>query len=267
MNRKPLAPPLSTRALVVTVVLAAGVSLFVWDTLAIYPFRLLVTLMHETGHALAAKLVGGDVLSVTINSREGGLTVSRMEQTLLKRVFVSSAGYVGSSVAGGLLLFAAGRMRTGRTLLWGLVVWLVGVVVLWVPFVPPALEGRSVEASGYGRMDGLFTMGFVVAIVLVLGFIASKAPVWLRQVTVVWIATLSCLAALQDVKGLFGYGLGGSGSDADNMARLTHLPAGLWAALWMVLSLVSIGLGLRSIVRRKKAAIRQTHSTSPFAMG
>lgn len=252
MKKAALAPPMSTRALLLTVIAAAAVSLFLWDTLAIYPFRLLVTLMHETGHGVAAKLVGGSVLSVTISPREGGLTLSRFEPTTLKRMIVSSSGYVGSSLAGALLLVGAGRMRSGRTLLWGLVAWLLVVAVVWVPFVPPHMEGLAVTASGFARTDGLFTMGFVVVVAAALGLIASKAPVWMRQVTVVWIATLSCLAALQDVKGLFGYGLAGSGSDADKMASITHLPAWLWASSWMVLSLGAIFFGLKSIIKRRR---------------
>ena len=209
--------------------------------------------MHETGHAVAANLVGGDVVSVTISPREGGLTLSSFEPTLLKRMIVSSAGYVGSSLAGALLLIGAGRMRSGRFLLWGLVTWMVLVALVWVPFVPPGMEGGAAKASGYARTDGLFTMAFVVVVGAALGFIASKASIEVRRITVVWIATLSCLAALEDVKGLFGYGLSGSGSDADAMARLTHLPAGLWAGVWMLLSLAAIFFGLRSIVKRRAA--------------
>lgn len=264
MKRAAVAPPMSTRALLLTVVAAAVVSLFLWDTLAIYPFRLLVTLMHETGHGLAAKLVGGHVVSVTISPREGGLTMSAYEPTLLKRMIVSSSGYVGSSLAGALLLVGAGRMRSGRTLLWGLVVWLLVVAFVWVPFFPPEIQGGAAKASGFSRTDGLFTMGFVVVVAAALGLIASKAPVLMRQITVVWIATLSCLSALQDVKGLFGYGLSGSGSDADNMSQITHLPAALWAAAWMLLSLAAIAFGLRSIVKRRDVA--KAKSKTAFAL-
>lgn len=252
MKRAPEAAPMSTRALLLTVLAAAAVSVFLWDTVFIYPFRLLVTLMHESGHAIAAKLVGGEVLSVTISPGEGGLTLSRFEPSLLKRMFVSSSGYLGSSIAGAALLVGAGRMRSGRVMLWGLVIWMLVVAVVWVPFVPPGMEGGAAKASGFARTDGLFTLAFVAAVAAALGFIASKAPVPLRRVTVVWIATLSCLAALQDVKGLFGYGLAGSGSDADSMAQLTGLPAGLWAAAWMLLSLGAIFIGLRSIVKRRR---------------
>lgn len=260
MPRTAEPPPLSTPLLLGTLVVAAAVSVFLWDTVWVYPFRLLVTLMHETGHAVAAKLVGGDVVSVTISPREGGLTLSAFEPTLLKRIIVSSAGYVGSSLAGALLLVAAGRMRSGRALLWCLVAWMALVVVLWVPFVPPEADGGAAKASGFARTDGLFTMGFSIGVGGLLALAAWKAPVTLRRVIVIWIAALSCLASLEDLKGLFGYGLAGSGSDADAMARLTYIPAGVWAAVWLLLSLGAMGLGVRSILKRRAALRRSSLS-------
>ncbi|MGZ3460068.1 MAG: M50 family metallopeptidase, partial [Archangium sp.] len=58
---------MSTRALLGCLVLAAAASLFLWDTVWLYPFRLLVTLMHESGHALTAWALGAHVGSVTIS--------------------------------------------------------------------------------------------------------------------------------------------------------------------------------------------------------
>lgn len=251
-------PPMTTRALVLALAAAAAISVFFWDSLAIYPFRLLVTLMHESGHALMAKVVGGDVVSVTISPSEGGLTMSAFEPTLLKRLLVSSAGYVGSSLAGGLLLFAAGRMRSGRLLVWTLVVWMVVVAVVWVPFVPPDTGGGAAKASGYARTDGLFTWAFILGLGSVFALVAWKAPVVVRRTLVVWVAALSCLASLEDIKSLFGYGLAGSGSDADAMARVTLVPAAFWAVVWLALSLFAMFLGVRSIVQRRARYSRRS---------
>ncbi len=246
---------MSTRALLVSIALAAVISVFFWHTLPVYPFRLLVTLLHESSHALMAKLLGGKVVSVTISPTEGGLTQSLFPASRLDGMLVASAGYVGSSLWGALLLVAAGRMRSGRAILWTLVVWMWLVVLLWVPFKPPANTGSAIQhATGYAQTDGLFTMAFAIPLGLVLGLVAWKAPLWLRRATVVWIATMSCLAALEGIKGLFGYGLAGSSSDADAMQHLTHIPAAFWAGLWMLLSLAAMILGVRSIVRRRRGA-------------
>jgi hypothetical protein len=243
---------MSPRALLLCVLVAAGVSLFFWDTLPLYPFRLLVTLMHETGHALAAKLVGGDVASVTISPTAGGLTQYSAPQSFWRPIVTGSAGYVGSAISGAVLLAAAGRMRTGKVLLWGLVGWMVIVAVLWVPLFAPAVGGGAALASGYSQSDGMFTLAFIVGTSIAFGLVATFAPVWIRRLLIVFVATLSCLAALQDIKGLFGYGLERSSSDADAMSRLTHVPAAVWAALWMVMAVFAITLGLRSMLKQRR---------------
>lgn len=252
MRSLPEPPPLSTRALVACLVLATAVSVFLWQTVWLYPLRLLVTLMHESGHAITAWALGSHVLSVTISPSTGGLTYHSGTGSLWKSLLISSGGYVGSSVAGALLLVAAGRMRSGRLLLGGIVAWMVVVAVLWVPLLPPEPSSAQALSTGSSRTDGLFTLGFIAGMTALLGFIAWKGPVWLRRGAVLWIAVLSCLLALQDIKGLLGIGLEAGTSDAHTMARLTWLPAPLWAAVWMALSLASMGLGLRSILRRRE---------------
>jgi hypothetical protein len=243
---------MSTRALLACLVLAAVASLFLWQTVYLYPFRLLVTLMHESGHAVTAWALGAHVSSVTISPATGGLTYHTLTGSLWKELLIASGGYVGSSVAGAVLLVAAGRMRSGRALLWALVVWMVGVAVLWVPLLAPDPGAAHALATGSSRSDGLFTLGFIAGMGAFLGLVAWKGPVWLRRGLVVWIAALSCLLALQDIKGLFGYGLEVGVSDAHAMAQLTYLPAPFWAAVWMAASLGAMGLGLRSILRRRR---------------
>lgn len=243
---------MSTRALLACLVLAAAASLFLWQTVWLYPFRLLVTLMHESGHAVTAWALGATVSSVTISPATGGLTYHTLTGSLWKELLIASGGYVGSSLAGALLLVAAGRMRSGRVLLWGLVAWMVGVAVLWVPLLAPAPGAAHALATGSSGSDGLFTLGFIAGMGALLGLVAWKGPVWLRRGLVVWIAALSCLLALQDLKGLFGYGLEVGVSDAHAMAELTYLPAPFWAAVWMGVSLGAMALGLRSILRRRQ---------------
>lgn len=245
-------PPMSPRALLLCVIVAIGISLFFWDTLPLYPFRLLVTLMHETGHALAAKLVGGDVHSVTISPTSGGLTQYSAPASLWRPIVTGSAGYVGSAVSGAVLLAAAGRMRTGKFLLWGLVAWMGLVAILWVPLLPPQMQGGAALASGYSRTDGMFTLAFIVGTSVGFGLIATWAPIWLRRLLIVFVATLSCLMALQDIKGLFGFGLERSSSDADAMSRLTHIPAAIWATMWLVIAILAVTMGLRSMLKQRR---------------
>src|SRR5436853_6829642 len=70
-----------------------------WRTWPLYPFKLLVVLMHESGHAFATLLVGGSVDRIAISPDEGGVTMSRYVPGFVNQVVISSAGYVGSTVS------------------------------------------------------------------------------------------------------------------------------------------------------------------------
>src|SRR5438045_5184429 len=102
------------RKLLLALLASAALGLFLWQNPVLFPFKLLVVLMHESGHAAAALLVGGHVQSISVSPDEGGLTTSMFVPSLLRRVVVSSAGYVGSVVSGCVLLFVAARARAAR---------------------------------------------------------------------------------------------------------------------------------------------------------
>jgi hypothetical protein len=48
-----------------------------WDTPLVYPIKIFVVFLHELGHALAALLTGGQVVSIQIFPDESGLTTTR----------------------------------------------------------------------------------------------------------------------------------------------------------------------------------------------
>src|SRR5207237_3518151 len=83
-----------------------AVGLFFWNSPALWPLKILVVMIHETGHAVASLLVGGSVDSVSISSNEAGRCLSRLPDTALGAIVVYSPGYVGSALVAGLLLLA-----------------------------------------------------------------------------------------------------------------------------------------------------------------
>ena len=56
---------------------AAVLGVLFWNTWPLYPFKLMVVLMHESSHALATLLVGGSVDQIRISPDQGGVTMSR----------------------------------------------------------------------------------------------------------------------------------------------------------------------------------------------
>src|SRR5688500_9945110 len=70
---------------------------------AVYPIRLFVTFIHEGGHALMAVLTGSPVESLTVAPDTSGL-VKAYSQSSLATLLFSSAGYLGATAFGVLLL-------------------------------------------------------------------------------------------------------------------------------------------------------------------
>jgi hypothetical protein len=207
---------------------SAVLGVLFWNTWPLYPFKLLVVLMHESSHALATLLVGGSVDLIRISPDQGGVTFSRFPPGLLRQVVISSAGYVGSTVSGCVLLWTAARSKEGRWPLIALTVWCALVTVLWV--------------------RDAFTFVFVGGCALALGLIARFGPALLRRGVLVFLASFSCCYALYDIRDDLLHLTSSGGTDADALARATFIPAIVWAVGWGLLSIVLVALTLRRIL-------------------
>jgi lysylphosphatidylglycerol synthetase-like protein (DUF2156 family) len=90
------------------------ISLVCWQmpyvSTVLYPFKLFVTTIHEACHALMARLTGGNVGLISISPDESGVTLSMGGIKWL----VSMAGYIGTAMFGGLLIW---MLAIGLTIL------------------------------------------------------------------------------------------------------------------------------------------------------
>jgi Peptidase M50B-like len=222
------------RKLLVAFAVSAAIGILLWDNPAVYPFKLLVVLMHESGHAAATLLVSGHVQSISVSPNEGGLTTSLYVPSLLHRVVVSSAGYVGSVISGCVLLFIAARARLARIPLAALAAWTALVALLWV--------------------RDPFTLLFTLGMTLVLLACARFLPVLARRALLVFLATFSALYALFDIRDDLLHLGPARGSDADALAKVTLIPAIVWGIGWGLLSLVLIYFTLRAVLRSSAPA-------------
>ncbi|KAF9869656.1 hypothetical protein CkaCkLH20_12843 [Colletotrichum karsti] len=104
----------------------------------LWPFKMLTVAFHEFGHAIAACCTGGRVVSITLDPNEGGATLMKGG----KQAITLPAGYLGSSLIGGLLIFAGFNINASKiasfvlavcfllTLWWGKRDWLTILTVL-----------------------------------------------------------------------------------------------------------------------------------------
>jgi hypothetical protein len=210
----------------------------------VYPIRLFVTFIHETSHALVALLTGGSVHSLTVASNGEGAVWSA-SPNWFSAVLTSSAGYLGTTVFGVLLLLLIRRNFSARGILYSLG-GLVGLMTVIFGFIVPIfnlLKGEVTLASiAFTTIAG----AALTAALLALGRFGS---VKVANFAVAFLAVQLVLNALSDLKTLFFLNAPLIGSDiqtdAMNMQNATGLPAVAWILIWIVVSVVMISVGLR----------------------
>ncbi len=184
-----------------------------WLNLLVYPFRLFGTFVHELSHGMAAILTGGQFHRFAVETDLSGVAWSAGGV----RVIVSSAGYIGSAIAGGVLILLYQRLLSSRVLLIALGALLAIMCVLFV-------RNFFGVASGLG----------LSALLLLAGVRLSSS--W-RDLLLM---TLGLQLILDGYNSLFTVLSLSTDSathtDAHTMAQLTLVPASIWVLIWMGLS-------------------------------
>ncbi|HSB61960.1 MAG TPA: M50 family metallopeptidase [Vicinamibacteria bacterium] len=200
----------------------AVAALALWDSFVVYPFRVFVVFLHEISHGIAAVLTGGRIVAIGLTFDEGGVCVTDGGS----RFLILNAGYLGSLVAGVLLLLFGARAGRARALVSGVGLFTLGVTVLYV---------RTLFGIVYGLAAGATLL-----------LAAAKLPTRVSQVLLATIGVVSCLYAVWDVASdvLLREA---AGSDASALALLTGIPAVLWGAAWVAGSVTVLALALRRL--------------------
>lgn len=188
-----------------------GLSLIPWAGIVTYPLRLMVTFVHEGFHALAALLTGGSVHAIQLMPNGSGVTLTSGGFGAV----ISSAGYLGATLYGALLLALLRRGVPGSRLL--------------------AITAGFVGLLALGGLLNPFTLfaGLLIAGLLALGArrLPRKGADWLAG----FVGVQCVLNALFDLKTLFLLSVSsGVPTDAMNMQRATLIPAVVWSVLWIV---------------------------------
>jgi len=201
-----------------------------WLGLLNYPFRLLLTIVHELGHGLAALLTGGRFLSFVIYPNGAGLAHTAGGW----RLVVIPAGYLGVALFGATLIVLGRSHRWARTAL--AVIGLL-MMVLSLRYGLPAIFSTDFLSGLLTTVSGVIFGGLFL-------WVAMKAtPGWIIFL-IHLIAIQAVLTAFSDLFGLMGLSarfLAMPASDARSMAELTFIPALVWAGLWALEALALIG--------------------------
>lgn len=181
--------------------------------------RTVVTIAHEGGHAVVALVAGRGLTGIRLHPDTSGVTVSTGARRGPGLVFTFLGGYPAPSLLGlgGALLVATDR---ARLMLWIALALLVATLI----------GIRNV----YGAVAVLAT-GVLVAAVA--GWASPRVQDGFAA-ALCWFLLFGGLRATSELqRGRHRGHRGGHGgdSDADMLARLTHVAGGIWAALfWLV---------------------------------
>lgn len=221
MLRRALAvqPLPDTRLVALFGMIALGFVVLAWPAT-----RMLVTIAHEAGHALVATLTGRRLTGIRLHTDTSGLTVSHGPVRGPGMVATLAAGYLTPGLFG---LGAAWVLGRGHAvaLLWALAVLLVLMLL---------------------KIRNLY--GLLVMLVVTAGI--GAATWYLQPAHQSWLAYVICwvwlLAAPRPVVELARQP--SPTSDAAQLARLTHLPAGAWTFLFGVVTVGSLVGGVVLLV-------------------
>jgi hypothetical protein len=230
--------------LLVATVVAVALWFIPYADYLVYPIRLFVTFIHESSHALVGFLTGGSVQSLTIASDGSGVVYSA-PSGWLGALLTSSAGYLGTTAFGVLLLFLIRRSISPNKVLMACAGF-VAFVTLFFGIVMPVFHVFSLQVGVTSLLFTIFCGALLSAGIFALGKYASPKT---ANFAVAFLAVQCLLNALSDLKTVFFINAPGIGSDlqndATNMANATGLPGFVWVLIWIGLSILMISIGLR----------------------
>jgi hypothetical protein len=179
-----------------------------------------ITIAHEGGHGLVALLTGRSLSGIRLHSDTSGLTVSRGKPTGLGMILTAAAGYTAPPLLGlgGAALLGLGRITL---LLWLATALLVAMLVM--------------IRNAYGALTVVLTGGTF----LVVSWLAGPQVQAAFAYAVVWFLLLGGVRPAFELQAKRSRG-GAGDSDADQLSRLAHVPAGLWLFLFHAVSLCSL---------------------------
>ncbi|AYG80551.1 hypothetical protein DWB77_02686 [Streptomyces hundungensis] len=179
-----------------------------------------VTIAHEGGHGLVALLTGRRLDGIRLHSDTSGLTVSRGKPYGLGMILTAAAGYTAPPLLGlgGAALLAAHHITL---LLWLATALLLAMLVM--------------IRNAYGVLTVVITGAAFLLVSWLTGPDVQSAFAY----TAVWFLLLGGVRPAFELQRKRRRHNDGD-SDADQLARLTHVPPALWLFLFHAVSVCSL---------------------------
>jgi hypothetical protein len=218
-----------------------SVIFYLWSSPLIQPVKIMAVLFHELSHGLMALASGGKVLNIVITADEGGACETEGGMTLL----IVSAGYLGSMLFGGLILYLS-KNRGALPVVYTLLTLLLGTAIFTVLHEP------------YSRT---FAMGLAGSFI----FAGLLAPTILGALFLRILGTVSCLYSLFDIywdilaNNRPGYT---AENDAVAFSSLTGIPAEAVGLLWLGASTLFFFFILKIMISGGPEAVPQEAKTA-----
>lgn len=186
--------------------------------------RHVVTLVHEAGHAVVALLTGRRLNAVRLHSDTSGLTISSGRPRGPGMVAMAAAGYLAPTVLGLVCIWLVAADHTP---------W-----ALWAALLTLALILLHIR-----NWFGLLVVALAGGAVAVLIWRASVDAQDLAASVLAWFLLV---AAPRSTLDLWGHRRRSRTptSDADLLARLTHVPAGVWNVILLLATCTALAVAV-----------------------
>lgn len=228
-------------ATVISILIWAASWYFPLANYLVYPLQLFATFVHEGSHVLATVMTGGSVQSLTVSPDTSGVVWS-LTNSWLSLLIVSSAGYLGTTLFGILLLIWFRFNYSSRNALY-FASGFVGVMTVVFGLLAPIWNILSAKV---GVLDVAFTVVSGTVLTGGLFAIAKYASMKWVNFSLSFLAVQCLLNAVFSLKDLFLISATTDAqSDAANMAAATGIPSIAWVLIWIFASVIMISVGLR----------------------
>jgi hypothetical protein len=217
---------------------AFGIVFLLWQLARysplMFPFRILVTFVHEAGHGLTAVLTGGTFYTFQLYGDGSGVAYTSGGSTFL----IPQMGYLGAALFGAILLYATNRVRNVNLVSLGTGVFFIGVALIFA--------SRS-TGSIMGLAGTLFALasGFAIGVgFLALGRHGTRKTNLFALNAVAFIVGFNAINDVWSLMGNRSVTIQNVPNDALAIATATRTPVEFWIILWTLLALVMMGISV-----------------------